>query len=151
MGSIAKTIKNNTNSTKDVYKATKGALGTIRDIGQQASKDSGLNDLMKKMPQFDANALAKSFDANALAKSFNQSSNPADASEGLKSVMNKLNFELPNISSTEEGFIVGMILPLYAAGLKLPWQMQEMAIRQFDQKLQLLNNCDRGINRICQN
>ena len=150
MGSIANRINRETKSSMDLYKAGRGVFGSIRDIGQQVSKDSGLNDLMKKMPGIDANALAKSFDANALAKSFNQSLNPADASEGLKSVMNKLNFEVPNISSTEEGFIVGMLLPLYAAGLKLPWQMQEMAIRQFDQKLQLLNNCDRGINRICQ-
>ena len=57
---------------------------------------------------------------------------------------------MPNVSSTEEGFIVGMLLPLWGASLKLPWQMQEMAIKQAVQKLQLLNNCDKGLNRICQ-
>ena len=118
--SIANRINRETKSSMDLYKAGRGVLGAIGDIGQQASKDIGINKLMKRVPQFDA---------NALAKSFNQTLNPADTSQGLKSVMNKLNFELPNISSTEEGFLVGMLLPLYSVtGSFLPRVVSEFSI-----------------------
>ena len=125
------------------------ALGNLKDLSNIA-RDSSENLLNKASKLRNTAGTGVINKASILATKFNESLNPADASQGLKSVMNKLNFNMPNISSTNEGFLVGMLLPLYSAGMKLPWQMQEMAIKQFDQKLQLLNNCDSGLNKICQ-
>ena len=140
LGNLAEKMKSEGEGTEAVYDALKKTSGSLMNIAKRAKKDSGFNDLMKKMP---------GFDANAVASQFNQLVDPATGPEGLKSAMNKLNFKMPNVSSSKHGFLVGMLLPLYLSGMQLPWQMQEMAIRQFDQKLNLLNRCDVGLNRIC--
>tara|TARA_B100000242_G_scaffold86012_1_gene57451 strand:- start:1190 stop:3898 length:2709 start_codon:yes stop_codon:yes gene_type:complete len=137
---LAERMTSEGKGTEAAYDAFKKTSGSLMNIAKRAKKDSGFNDLMKKMP---------GFDANAVASQFNQLVDPATGPEGLKSAMNKLNFKMPNVSSSKHGFLVGMLLPLYLSGMQLPWQMQEMAIRQFDQKLNLLNRCDVGLNRIC--